>query len=266
MKPRQLVFELYGDYLRHRGGEVRLRGLVAVMGCFGIPDTTVRVVVARMRKEGWLAGRREGRETVYSLTEEGRRLLAERRDRIYGRAPTPWDGRWHLVAYSVPETERALRDQLRKKLARHGFGALSPALWLSPHDRTEPVRAAFAGQPSVRLDVFRSDTASPEEDRSIAARAWDLAALDHDYEALLAAHAPALTPLRAEDTTGEAALTGRVTLIHDFRPIVFADPDLPPELLPDDWHGARARAMFLESLDLSREPAHAFADRLIAGA
>ncbi|MFD6530623.1 PaaX family transcriptional regulator C-terminal domain-containing protein [Streptomyces sp. NPDC060184] len=273
MKPRQLIFELYGDYLRHRGGEVRLRGLVAILGCFGIPDTTVRVVVARMRKEGWLAGRREGRETVYSLTEEGRGLLAERRDRIYGRAPTPWDGRWHLVAYSVPETERALRDQLRKKLARHGFGALSPALWLSPHDRTKPVRAAFADQPRVRLDVFRSDTAGPEEDRSIAARAWDLAALDRAYQALLAAHAPALAPLRAEGATGHAedaggraALTGRVTLIHDFRPIVFADPDLPPELLPDDWHGARARAMFLESLDLSREPAHAFADRLIAEA
>lgn len=266
MKPRQLIFELYGDYLRHRGGEVRLRGLVAVLACFGIPDTTVRVVVARMRKEGWLAGRREGRETVYALTEEGRRLLDERRERIYGRAPTPWDGRWHLVTYSVPETERLLRDHLRKKLVRHGFGALSPALWLSPHDRTGPVLEAFADQPAVRLDVFRSDAAGPEADRSIAARAWDLAALDRDYEALLAAHAPALTALRAGATTGQAALTERVTLIHDYRPIVFADPDLPPELLPADWHGAAAREMFLASLALSREPAHAFADRLVADA
>ena len=73
-------------------------------------------------------------------------------------------------------------------------------------------------------------------------------------------------PGRAGGTAGRAALTERVTLIHDFRPIVFADPDLPPELLPADWHGAEARAMFLESLALSREPAHAFADGLIANA
>ncbi|MFJ2091448.1 PaaX family transcriptional regulator C-terminal domain-containing protein [Streptomyces sp. NPDC087901] len=266
MKPRQLIFELFGDYLRHRGGEVRLRALVAVLACFGIPDTTVRVVVARMRKEGWLAARREGRETVYSLTDAGWELLDERRDRIYGRAPSPWGGRWHLIAYSVPETDRLLRDHLRKKLVRHGFGPLSPGLWLSPHERTEPVRSAFSDQPAVRLDVFHSDAGGRAADRSIAARAWDLAALDRDYEALLAAHARALDALRAGDTVGQAALTGRVSLIHDFRPIVFADPDLPLELLPAGWHGAAARAMFLESLDLSREPAHAFADDLIAHA
>ncbi|MFJ8931523.1 PaaX family transcriptional regulator C-terminal domain-containing protein [Streptomyces sp. NPDC102364] len=264
MKPRQLIFELFGDYLRHRGGEVRLRALVAVMACFGIPDTTIRVVVARMRKEGWLAAHREGRQTVYSLTDAGWELLDERRDRIYGRAPTPWDGRWRLITYSVPETERLLRDRLRKKLTRHGFGPLSPALWLSPHDRVEPVRSAFADQPSVRLDVFHSDAGGPAADRSIAARAWDLAALDRDYEALLAAHSPALDALRKGDTEGQAALTERVSMIHDFRPIVFADPDLPLELLPDNWHGTAARAMFLEALDLSREPAHSFADDLIA--
>ncbi|WP_037914626.1 PaaX family transcriptional regulator [Actinacidiphila yeochonensis] len=266
MKPRQLVFELFGDYLRHRTGEVRLRGLVAVMACFGIPDTTVRVVVARMRKEGLLAARREGRETVYSLTDAGRELLEERGERIFGRAPAPWDGRWHLVTYSVPETERLLREHLRRKLARHGFGALSPALWVNPHDRTEPVLAAFADQPAVRLDVFRSDAAGPEADRSIAARAWDLAALDRAYASLLAAHTPALAALRGGGTAGRTALTERVTLIHDFRPIVFTDPDLPPELLPADWHGGAARAMFLESLAHSREPAHAFADELVASA
>lgn len=57
-----LVFDLFGDYLRYRGGEVRLRGLVSLMGSFDVPGATVRVVVARLRKEGWLASRREGRE------------------------------------------------------------------------------------------------------------------------------------------------------------------------------------------------------------
>lgn len=63
MKPRSLVFDLFGDYLRYRGGEVRLRGLVALMACFGVPAATLRVVATRMRKEGWLESLREGRET-----------------------------------------------------------------------------------------------------------------------------------------------------------------------------------------------------------
>ncbi|MFC7656580.1 hypothetical protein ACFQV8_08965 [Pseudonocardia benzenivorans] len=39
------------------------------MHCFDVPEPTVRVVVTRLRKEGWLASRRDGRETVYLLTD-----------------------------------------------------------------------------------------------------------------------------------------------------------------------------------------------------
>jgi phenylacetic acid degradation operon negative regulatory protein len=84
-----LVFDLFGDYLRYRGGEVRLRGLVALMSCFDVPEATVRVVATRMRKEGWLESRREGRETVYALTGAAWELLDEGRDRIFRRARGP---------------------------------------------------------------------------------------------------------------------------------------------------------------------------------
>ena len=80
MKARSLVFDLFGDYLRYRGGEVRLRTLIALMEGFDVPEATVRVVVTRMRKEGWLATRRDGRETVYALTEAAWQLLDEGRE------------------------------------------------------------------------------------------------------------------------------------------------------------------------------------------
>src|SRR6478609_7315352 len=85
MKPRSLVFDFFGDYLRYRGGEVRLRGLVALMNCFDIPEPTVRVVVGRLRRDGWLGSRKEGRETIYTLTDSSWQLLDEGRDRIFNR-------------------------------------------------------------------------------------------------------------------------------------------------------------------------------------
>jgi phenylacetic acid degradation operon negative regulatory protein len=63
MKARAMVFDLFGDYLRYRGGEVKLRALVELMATFDVPQATVRVIAARMRKEGWLDPRRDGRET-----------------------------------------------------------------------------------------------------------------------------------------------------------------------------------------------------------
>jgi len=56
VKARSLVFGLFGDFLRYRGGEVRLRGLIALMGCFDVPEPTVRVIVARLRKVPQVAG------------------------------------------------------------------------------------------------------------------------------------------------------------------------------------------------------------------
>jgi phenylacetic acid degradation operon negative regulatory protein len=63
MKARSLVFDLFGDFLRYCGGEV-VRGLITLADCFRVPEPTVRVVVTRLRKEGWLVSRRDGRETV----------------------------------------------------------------------------------------------------------------------------------------------------------------------------------------------------------
>jgi len=255
LKARSLVFDLYGDYLRYRGGRIRLRGLVALLGCFGVPEATTRVAAARLRKEGWLAADRDGRETVYSLTEEAWRMLDEGRTRIFQRAAGPWDGQWHMVIYQVPETERALREQLRRRLAWLGFGPLSPSVWLSPHDRAKQVTDDFAGYPAVRLDTFRSRSAGNGADRDIAARAWDLAALDRDYRDLLARYSPRLAVYRAGELDDAAALVERMRLVYDYRHFPFRDPDLPAELLPDDWPGRQAHEVFLQAHGLLRDRA-----------
>lgn len=263
MNARSLMFDLFGDYLRYRGGEARLRGLVALMEAFEVPEATVRMVAARLRREGWLTSRRMGRETVYGLTDAAWALLDEGRDRIFRRSRGPWDGQWHMVIYTVPETERALREQLRKKLAWFGFGPLSSSVWLSPHDRTKQVREAFADEPSVRLHYFRSRSASAQADVDIAARCWDLEALDRAYATMLATYRPRLLAYRAGDLQGADALVERMALVHDYRRFPFRDPDLPPALLPPDWSGRVAHEVFLEAHSLLRAPAEIYVDLLL---
>lgn len=266
MKARSVVFDLFGDYLRYRGGEVRLRSLVALLGCFDVPEATARVVVTRLRKEGWLSSRREGRETIYALTDAAWTLLDEGRERIFHRAQGSWDGQWTMVIYSVPESERSVREQLRKQLAWFGFGPLSSAVWLSPHDRTAQVREAFADEPAAQLDVFRSRSPGPDSDRDIASRCWDLAALDRAYGEFLETYRPRLASYRAERIRGTDALVERMNLIHDYRHFPFRDPDLPPELLPEGWSGRLAHEVFLEAHGLLRGFAESGVDTLTRSA
>jgi phenylacetic acid degradation operon negative regulatory protein len=265
MKARSVVFDLFADYLRYRGGEVRLRGLIALMECFEVREATVRVVVTRLRREGWLTSRRDGRETTYLLTERAWQLLDEGRSRIFQRVEGPWDGLWHTVIYSVPETERALREQLRKKLQWLGFGPLAQSVWVSPHDRVAQVRDSFVGNDSVRLDFFHARSEDATHDREIAARAWDLDALGQDYAELLARYRPRLERYRAGQLSGADALGERMRLVYDYRKFPFRDPDLPPELLPDGWAGRAAHEVFLQAHSLLRAPAEAYVDDLIMG-
>ena len=264
MKARSLVFDLFGDFLRYRGGEARLRGLIALMARFDVPEPTVRVVVARLRREGWLRSSRDGRETVYALTDAAWELLDEGRARIFERTVGPWDGQWHMVIYSVPETERALREQLRKKLSWLGFGPLSAAVWISPHDRVAQVRDAFADERAVRLDAFRSRSEGTAADREIAARSWDLGSLERDYTEFVRRYEGRLAAYRAGEVRGQRALVERMYLIHDYRMFPFRDPDLPPELVPSGWPGRQAHEMFLEAHGLLRGPAEACVDELVS--
>jgi phenylacetic acid degradation operon negative regulatory protein len=170
-----------------------------------------------------------------------------------------------VVLYSVPESERGLRERLRKKLSWHGFGPLAPSVWLSPHDRVRPLRADLADLPPIRLDVFRSRSEGRACDRDMAARAWDLDGLNRDYAALLAAYRPRLERYRRGEPRGRDALLERMRLVQDYRKFPFRDPDLPAELLPEGWLGLAAHDVFLEAHELLRPAAQAWVDGLLIG-
>lgn len=258
MKPRSIVFDLFGDYVRYDGGEIRLRALTQLLEAFDVGESTVRVVMNRMRKEGWFDARRDGRETVYLLTERSWRLLDEGRERIFERASRQWDRRWSMVIYTVPESDRALREELRKELAWLGFGSLAASTWVSPWDRLGMVEERFADQPGIRLDLLRCESTGLAKDREMVGRCWDLDALNADYEELLRSYRPRMSDYRSGRLEPRDALVERMRLTHDYRLFPFRDPGLPDELVPAGWRGAEAHELFLAAHDLLREPAEEY--------
>ncbi len=262
VKPRSIVFDLFGDYVRYRGGGAWLRTLSTLMGCFGVGESTVRVVLARLRKEGWFDVRREGRETLYLLNKRSLQLLDEGRSRIFDRAPSDWDRHWYMVIYSVPESERGVRDRIRKELAWLGFGPLAPSTYVSPHDRLQQVREKFADEPAIRLDTLRCQSGGLPVDREMAARSWDLAALNEDYRELLRTYRSRMPSYRSGHLGPEEALVERMRLTHDYRKFPFRDPDLPTDLLPAGWVGHEAHEMFLEAHEILGPSAETYYDEV----
>ena len=97
MQARSALFDLYGDYLRSRGGRAPVAALVRLLAPLGIAAPAVRTAVSRMVRQGWLHPMRLGSGPGYLLTPKAARRLDEAAARIYRTGRAGWDGRFDLI-------------------------------------------------------------------------------------------------------------------------------------------------------------------------
>lgn len=264
LKPRAIVVDLFGEHIRHAGGEARMQALTDLLDVFGVGGSSARIALARMRTDGWFRTQRDGRATRYCLTDAGRRLLDADRARVLQRRRDPWDGQWRMVIYRVSLSDRPERERLRHTLTDLGFGALAPATWVTPHPRLDDVLTALGETSATRLEVLTCRSRDRAADREMAARCWDLDSLAREAAAILdrleaLPSAPGLAAL-----PGPEALRLRMELLAEHRDFSFRDPDLPAELLPDDWPGRRTHTLFLQAHNALAAPADAFVRAVMA--
>ncbi len=269
---QDLVFTLYGDYIRHRGGEAWTGSLIELLGLFGMTGQAVRSTLSRMSRKGWLKSRRSGRHSFYSLTPKCIELLEEGAQRIFQPRSDPWDGRWYLLTYSIPESKRSLRRGLRKRLQWLGFGALHQATWISPRDlrhQVEQVVDSLKIHPNV--EFFTAEHHGFSSDEEIVTRCWNLEQLNEYYADFVARYDPVLQDHKAQLKAGtgprlDECFVHRFLLVHEFRSSPYVDPNLPGELLPEDWLGGRATGLFQQLHDLLSGGAEAFVKSVLAKA
>jgi len=242
---RSLLFDLWGDYIQHVGGEVYTSTLACYLSKFGIREPTLRQALSRMSREGWLKSRRVAARSCYSLTPRGERRIVEASRRVYNPVDLPWDGQWRILTYSIPESLRDRRDDLRKELTWTGFGPLATGTWISPNpleDAISELVARYGMEPYVATFVSRH--VGPGSAQELVQRCWDLEAIQTSYGHFIDHWAPRMAACNPTHTADDLCFVERIELVHDYRKFLFVDPGLPQELLPDGWRGAQARQLF----------------------
>jgi len=269
---QDIVFTLYGDYIRHRGGEAWTGSLIELLGLFGLSEQAVRSTLSRMSQKGWLVSYRVGRYSFYSLTPKCLKLLEEGAQRIFQPRCDPWDGWWHLLTYSIPESKRHLRRRLRRQLLWLGFGALHQATWISPRDlRADVERVVNALGVRPYVEFFTAEHRGFANDEEIVARCWNLKQLNDYYADFIARYGPPSEEHQARLMASNSldpreCFMQRFMLIHEYRSSPYVDPNLPLELLPDDWLGQRVTELFQRYHQLLVDDAEAYVDSVLAKA
>ena len=225
----------------------------------------VRSCLRRLVSEKLLTRDGAGRTAVYRTTDAGdalrlgslrRHELAYRQD----RRGQGWDGRWHLVAFAIPEQRRSARDRFRDRLLDAGGAAVNNGLYVSPHPWDDEVRQIAAElEVADHLTVAGTDdlaVGGERDARELARRLWPVDELAAAYERFVADHrhvVPILEGLRErhDRIADRDFLPGALAMVVAFQEVFLRDPLLPPELLPRPWPGRAARDLLVTSRRLA---------------
>ncbi len=268
---QQLIVTIYGLYGRANGGALPVSVLISMLDDLGVESSGVRSSVSRLKRRGVLESVREGGAAAYRLAPNLEDVFQEGDRRIFSPRRATAAERWLLIAFSVPESQRHLRHQLRSMLTRMGFGSVTPGLWIAPGNTYEDISQQLerAGLTEY-VEFFKAEHLTAGDVKDKVSHWWDLPALESLYAEFIERFAPVLERWEPAPPPGpdadRAAFADYVQLLTQWRRLPYLDPGLPEEFLPPAWRGLTAERIFAELHRLLNGPASQHAERLLAAA
>ncbi|WP_447007230.1 PaaX family transcriptional regulator [Saccharothrix isguenensis] len=256
--PQGLTVTLLADYTLRTGARLPSAAIVALLAEAGVSHAGARTTISRLSRRGVLEGSKQGRNSSYRLTPAAALNLAAGGRSIVAAtaADEPWDHRWTLIAFSLPQDEVVQRRELRSRLRWFGCAPLYDGLWISPHDLTDKTTAQLAELASGAMTVFRARHVELGDSTGRnPLDAWDTTAITHHYEAFIRRWRPLLPDIRASRITGIEAVRARTEVMDTYRRLPILDPRLPLVLLPPGWPREPARDLFTAVYDGLAGPA-----------
>ena len=225
MTAASFIVTIYGDVVLPRGGVLWMGSLITLCGQVGISESLVRTAVSRLVAGDQLKGERAGRHSYYRISPNAQAEFTKVADQLYGPPQVP-SGWYILYAPGLSGPEGRLSHPVR----------LSGDVWVCPDHGSAP--------PSAEI-TLRADVSEPGSLVRLAAL-WDLADLDRRYEGFVDRFGGLGRSLNAHRLAPAEALVARLLLVHLYRSALLRDPCLPRAALPSDWHGERARDLFVD--------------------
>ncbi|MGW7433457.1 PaaX family transcriptional regulator [Streptomyces sp. NPDC054861] len=246
-RPSSLINTVFGAFLRRLGGWISIADLITLMAELDVDGPAVRSAISRLKKRGVLEPERRG-ATGYRLSPAVLPVFDEGDRRIFaGLEPADLADGWAMAVFSVPESERSHRYQLRTRLTWLGFGNIAPGVWLAPGRLLDDARSMLVRLGlSDYVHLFHAEYAAFSDLPGTVSSWWDFPAIQTQYAAFTDAHAPLAARLATVGEPPEPAEAFRhyAPLLTQWRRLPYLDPGLPTELLPPDWNAVAARQVF----------------------
>ena len=191
-----------------------------------LDEATVKTVFYRLKQQGLINYSQRLWQTP--------QIIQAGKDRLRQLLPAYdekriWDKRLYLVSYDIPNDKKITRDRLRQTLKQLGCGLLQESVWLTPYNPKQVLEKFVAkndlfGQVLIS-DLGKDGSVGGENLHSLVNRVYLLDELNQRYQEFV-------NQWPSKPPTPE--------ILSRFFSILKDDPQLPFELLPDDWLGEQA--------------------------
>ncbi|MCC3281997.1 PaaX family transcriptional regulator C-terminal domain-containing protein [Arthrobacter caoxuetaonis] len=248
---RRVLVTLMAEYWLEEGAMVPSGALVDLMAGMDVSPSGTRTLLSRLSREGRLTTVKDGRRTFYALSDKARRRLTEGFTviRVFGTDHGPADPDWTTLLFSIPEDQRAVRQQLRKGLSWMWFAPLYDGAWITPRDHGQQAIALCQKLGVVSASLIRGRVSSAGTGFGNPVDAWDLDLARELYTSFTAILQDPLDRMRKGQLSPAESMRARTEVVNVFRGFPRFDPDLPLGLLADDWPRRAAREAFAELYD-----------------
>lgn len=253
------MLSFLGVYLLGQDIAVFSGSVIEVFARLGVSEEATRSTLTRMVNRGLLERHRRGRRMYFGLTPRSAAILREGETHVWRASAVKrdWDGTWTLIGFSLPESRRRQRHDLRSRLVWHGFGPLQNGLWISSAPADLPVLLDGLGLDAF-VRVFTARTSLPTRDAELAGAAFDVPAIATRYHGFISRWDGPEPRAEAPDD-----LARQLWLHTDWLQVIRKDPRLPAVLLPPDWPAVRAGQLFQRLATAYARPARAIAGDLL---
>lgn len=140
----------------------------------------------------------------------------------------PWSGSLYAVTYDVPTSNNVLRNKLRFRLLEHKCSLFQNSVWICGYDPREFLDAFIYEHKALNDHILITKTI--DNHKEVARKTFEIDKIANRYENFI-------TLSQSEFMTREETIFAYLSILKD-------DPQLPFQILSDDWPGIKANEIY----------------------
>lgn len=241
---------IFNAFLAERNlSAVPLRKLLLILDAFDKNESAIRMGLSRAVQSGILINTKQDNEVFYEFTEQGLHQVNRWRQSVtrfqsnIERQRSRWNGQWHAI---VIDESSPYRYALIKRLSELYYGRLGTNLWISAFPFSAEIWAALPPEVESEtvLQMWEVKNIGGMTDRNLAAAAWPIKRMSRQYMDYRVELEAAATQFYGDEVSASTVLPFIHTYGKRLFEIMSGDPQLPTDILPEDWPGLATTRRF----------------------